>query len=63
MASPKGGRDIQNWERITDGDVVEPMLLEWQRMHFLQANTTPFTTQEWKERLDDEEFHDQVLDG
>ena len=60
---PCGGRDIQRWERIVDKDTIEPMLLEWQRMHFLQANNTPFANSEWKQRLDDEEFQDDVLDG
>ena len=60
---PCGGRDIQRWERIVDKDTIEPMLLEWQRMHFLQANNTPFANSEWKQRLDDEDFQDDVLDG
>ena len=43
---PCGGRDITRWERIIDKETIEPMLLEWQRMHFLQANNTPFANSE-----------------
>ena len=41
---PNSGRDVKHWERITNKDIIEPMLLEWQQLHFLQANGTPFTT-------------------
>ena len=59
---PNSGRDVKHWERITNKDIIEPMLLEWQQLHFLQANGTPFTTPDWKEKLDSEEFHQEVLD-
>ena len=59
---PNSGRDVKNWERITNKDIIERMLLEWQQLHFLQANGTPFTTPDRKEKLDSEDFHQEVLD-
>ena len=57
------GEDVNNWERITDQKQVQSMLLEWQRCHFTQANETPFATQEWREKLKNEEVQEQILDG
>ena len=33
---PKNGKDITAWERITEKDEVERILVEWQRLHFMQ---------------------------
>ena len=63
IITPKNGKDIKNWTRITDRETVEKMLLRWQQLHFLQANETPLTTAEWKEKLDDPEFQDDVING
>ena len=63
IITPKNGKDIKNWTRITDRETVEKMLPRWQQLHFLQANETPLTTVEWKEKLDDPEFQDDVING
>ena len=60
---PKNGKNIKSWDRITDRETVESMLLEWQQLHFLQANETPLATPEWKTRLDDPDFHNAVMNG
>ena len=39
------------------------MLLRWQQLHFLQSVETPFTTPEWKAKLDDPDFHEDVISG
>ena len=61
--APKNGKDIKSWDRVTDRETVESMLLRWQQLHFLQSNETPYTTAEWKEKLDDPEFQEQVIKG
>ena len=57
---PTQWKNIQQWERITDRETVEHMLLPWQQLHFLQANETPLATPEWKIKLDDKEFQQSV---
>ena len=56
-------KNISQWERVTDKESIEKMLLRWQQLHFLQANETPLTSQEWKERLDDPDFQNDVING
>ena len=46
--TPKNGQDVQRWERITNKKIVDKLLLGWQCQHFLQANETPFATDEWR---------------
>ena len=35
------GHDIGNWDRITERDTMEKLILKWQRKHFEQANEPP----------------------
>ena len=42
--TPQNGRDINKWDRITDRNEMERILLRWQQLHFLQANETPLST-------------------
>ena len=63
IITPKNGKDIENWTRVTVRENVEKMLLQCQQLHFLQANETPLTTAEWKAKLDDLEFQDDVIHG
>ena len=60
---PKNGKDVQTWERITEKETVEQMLLRWQQLHFLQANETPLTTPSWKAKFDDPAFQNKVPHG
>ena len=46
--TPQNGKDIKEWQRITDKLEMERILLQWQQMQFLQANETPLSTLEWK---------------
>ena len=38
------GDDIKNWERISNRNQMEDLMLKWQRRHFEQANETPLAT-------------------
>ena len=42
--TPTNGKDIKEWQRITEKSAMEKILLDWQQMHFLQANETPLST-------------------
>ena len=44
--TPKNGKDITSWERISDKNEMETMMLRWQQLHFLQANETPLSSSE-----------------
>ena len=57
------GEDIQNWTRVTDQHLVPGMLLKWQRRHFTQANDTPFASEAWRQKLQDEEVQEAILAG
>ena len=57
------GKDIENWEKITDRGELENMLVEWQKQHFRQAGETPLSTIQWRRRFIDEETQEQILDG
>ena len=37
---PKNGKDINRWERITNKQLVDKILVGWQCQHFLQATET-----------------------
>ena len=57
------GEDIRNWDRITDQQQVQSMLLTWQRRHFTQANDTPFASETWREKLQNEDVQEAILSG
>ena len=59
----QNGHDISEWIRVTDRNIMEDLLLEWQRLHFMQANETPLATQEWDTLLDNEKEQEKILQG
>ena len=61
--TPTNGKDIKEWQRITEKSAMEKILLDWQQMHFLQANETPLSTIQWKEQFDDPMFQEEVIHG
>ena len=46
-----------------DQKTAQSMLLQWQRKHFTQANESPFASEKWRQRLQDLETQQQILDG
>ena len=60
---PKNGNDIVNWERVTEKNLVQSMLLQWQRKHFTQANETPLASTQWNDILCDKKNQDNILSG
>ena len=56
-------KEIKSWERIEDRDIKESMLTECMRGHFNQAHGTPLTTKEWKKRLQDKNFVENLRKG
>lgn len=42
------GEDIKNWEAITERQELEQLLLEWQCLHFTQAQDTPLASATWE---------------
>ena len=57
------GKDVTDWEKVTNRQDMETILVEWQRQHFRQAGETPLSTLEWKRRFIDEETQEQILNG
>ena len=57
------GKDIRRWRRVTDRTLVEKLLIEWQNMHFLQANETPFTSPEWEKKLKTNTVQESITNG
>jgi len=49
------------WEYITDLDEIEKRLIEWNDLHFKQADETAFGNEHWKEMLDPEKFSDEKV--
>ena len=39
------------------------MLVQWQRSHFTQANDTPFASEFWRNKLQNEEIQEVILNG
>ena len=48
---PKNGKDIKEWETITDMHEMERIMVSWQRKHFMQANETPLASMEWRDKI------------
>ena len=61
--TPKNGKDVEAWDRVTDKTEIERILLRWQQLHFLQANETPLTDAEWLEQFEDPTFQEEVVHG
>ena len=60
---PYNGKDIKDWERITNKKDVEALLLQWQRKHFTQACECPLGSTEWNDRLRDPQTQESILNG
>ena len=61
--TPSNGKNVKEWERITEKSEIERILLRWQQLHFLQANETPLASPSWKQHLDDPQFQEEVIHG
>ena len=57
------GNDIDEWERIDDSIQVTTYITHFLKKHFAQSNSTPFTTDEWVEKLSDEKFQNELIEG
>ena len=60
---PYNGKDIIDWERITNKDDVQKLLLNWQRKHFTQACECPLGSTEWNDRLREPQTQESILNG
>jgi len=56
------GKDIGNWEEITDRHLVESLTLSCMQKHFGQANGSILTEPRWNRRLVDPEFVEAMRD-
>ena len=59
----KGGTDINSWIRVTDKVTIEEMLIQWQVLHFTQANNTPFTSEFWVNELKKDNVSKSIIQG
>ena len=60
---PQNGKNIKDWERITDKKIVQDLMLKWQRKHFTQAQESPCGTTEWNDILRNKEVQQKILEG
>ena len=60
---PFNGKDILDWERITNKQDVQQLLLKWQRKHFTQACECPLGSTEWNDRLRNPQTQESILNG
>ena len=58
-----GGADIEQWIRVTDKNILQDMLIQWQVLNYTQANNTPFSNQYWTDELSKPEVSKQIIDG
>ena len=58
-----GGEDIEKWVRVTDKNILENMLIQWQVLHYTQANNTPFSDKFWTDELGKPEVSDRIIKG
>jgi len=56
------GSDVKTWERIDDRETLEKMLIEWQTLYFGQSQNTPLASKRWEEKLNNDEFQNEVLE-
>ena len=59
----KGGEDINQWIKITHKTMLEDMLIQWQILHYTQANNTPFSDEFWTDELAKDEDSDRIISG
>ena len=52
-----------DWERITNPQEVQNLLLKWQRKHFTQACECPLGSTEWNDKLRDPQTQSDILNG
>ena len=60
---PRGGEDIASWIRVTDKNQMEDMLIQWQILHYTQANNTPFSNEFWTNELEKDKVSDRIIEG
>lgn len=46
------GKDIDQWESITNQDEMEHLLIEFSQLHFKHASTTPLSSVQWIDKID-----------
>ena len=60
---PQNGKDIKNWERVTNKKIVQELMILWQRKHFTQAQESPCGSTEWNDILRNKEVQEKILKG
>ena len=63
VSTVHNGKDVHEWEAVSNREQVERLTLECMRKHFSQADGTPLTSPEWIERMNDEKFQNSIIDG
>lgn len=58
-----GGEDIDNWVRVRDKKMLEDMLIQWQILHYTQANNTPFSDEFRTAEQAKDEVSDKIVNG
>ena len=58
----RNGSDVKTWERIDDRETLEKVIIEWQTLYFGQSKNTPLASKRWEEKLNNDEFQNEVLE-
>ena len=59
----KNGKDVKRWKVVTDPNLIEHLLVNWQRMHFSQALGSPLTSPDFQTKIKNENTQAQILEG
>lgn len=61
--TPSNGKNISNWEIVDQQHEVEHLTLECMKLHFMQSNNTPLTSDFWIKNLMDPATQKSILNG
>ena len=57
------GHDVESWEIVNDKEKVETLTLACMRKHFAQSQGTPFTSDDWIDKLSDKDIQNAIIAG
>ena len=57
------GKDISDWVRIDDIEIVTNLVTHFLVKHFGQSSSTPFANKKWVDKLSDQTIQQLLLDG
>ena len=63
LIQPHNGKNIKCWERISEKDPLEKILLQWMGKHNAQAAESPLASSLWQSQLDNPRIRESIHNG